>query len=156
LGVDLAYLGHRDDGLAALWEALRLAKETRAPRDLDAAYIWLTDVLTMLGRPRESARLAAEGIDVIRRYGIEYGPLLATHVEALVAAGEWEYADRVSAAALRANTANWPHNALLTRAELEAGRGDFDVARAHLDAALATVRQIERGSLRYDLVAVEL
>jgi len=156
IGVDLAYLGHRDDGLTALWQALRLAEETRGPRDLDAAYIWLTDVLTMLGRPRESARLAAEGVEVIRCYGIEYGPLLANHVEALVAAGEWEHADRVSAAALRANTANWPHNALFTRAELEAGRGDFDAARAHLDAALATVRQVERGSLRYDPVAVEL
>ena len=63
----------------------------------------------MLGRPRESARLAAEAVEVIRRYGIEHGPLLANHVEALVAAGEWEDADRVSAAALRANTANWPH-----------------------------------------------
>ena len=101
----------------------------------------------MLGRPRESARLAAEAVDVIRRYGIEHGPLLANHVEALVAVGEWEDADRVSAAALRANTANWPHNALISRAELEIGRGDFDAARAHLEAALATVREDERGSL---------
>ena len=156
LGVDLAYLGHGDDGLTTLWQALRLAEETRAPEDLDRAYVWLTDVLTMLGRPRESARLAAEGVEVIRRYGIEHGTLLANQVEALVATGEWDDADRVSAAALRANTANWPHHALISRAELEAGRGDFDAARAHLEAALATVREDERGSLTYDPVAAEL
>ncbi len=156
LGVDLAYLGRGDEGLATLWQALRVAEETGAPEDLDRAYIWLTDVLTMLGRPRESARLAAEGIEVVRRYGIEHGPLLANHVEALVAAGEWEQADGASAAALRENTANWPHNALIARAELEAGRGDFDAARAHLEAALATVREDERASRIYDPVAVDL
>ncbi|HEX5897815.1 MAG TPA: alpha/beta fold hydrolase, partial [Solirubrobacteraceae bacterium] len=156
LGVDLAYLGHGDDGLTTLRRAVRVAEETRAPEDLDRAYIWLTDVLTLLGRPRESARVAAEAVEVIRCYGIEHGPLLANLVEALVAAGEWEDADRVSAAALRANTANWPHNALITRAELEAGRGDFDAARAHLEAALVTVREDERGSRMYDPVAAEL
>ncbi len=156
LGVDLAYLGHGDDGVATLREALRLAEETGAPEDLDRAYIWLTDVLTMLGRPRESARLAAEGVNVIRRYGIEYGPLLANHVEALVATGEWDEADSVSAFALRVNTANWPHIALVKRAELEIGRGDFEAARSHLDAALASVREDQRGSLDYDPIAVEL
>src|SRR6185312_14275882 len=53
-------------------------------------------------------------------------------------------------------TANWPHQTLFTRAQLEAARGDFDAARAHLDDALATVRDDERSSPAYDLVAVEL
>jgi hypothetical protein len=110
----------------------------------------------MLGRPRESARLAAQGLDITRPYGIDRGTLLANEVEALVAAGEWDDADKVSAAALRAITASWPHQALLRRAELEAGRGDFDAARDHLDAALASVRDDVRGSLSFDLVAVEL
>jgi DNA-binding SARP family transcriptional activator/pimeloyl-ACP methyl ester carboxylesterase/tetratricopeptide (TPR) repeat protein len=156
LGVDLAYLGHGDDGLAALRQTLRLAEENGPPEDLDRAYTWLTDVLTMLGRPRESARLAAEGVNVVRRYGIEHGPLVSNHIEALVTVGEWEGADSVSAAALRANTANWPHHVLVSRAELEIGRGRFDDARAHLDAALATVREDIRGSWPYDLVATEL
>jgi DNA-binding SARP family transcriptional activator/pimeloyl-ACP methyl ester carboxylesterase/tetratricopeptide (TPR) repeat protein len=156
LGVDLAYLGHGEDGLATLRQALQVAETTKAPEDLDRAYIWLTDVLTMLGRPGDSARLAAEAVEVVQRYGIEHGPLLANLVEALVATGEWEEAERVSAAALRASTANWPHNTLMKRAELEAGRGDFDAARAHLEAARATVREDERGSLPYDLVVVEL
>jgi tetratricopeptide (TPR) repeat protein len=156
LGVDLAYLGRGDDGLEALWQALRLAEEDGQAEDLDRAYTWLTDALTMLGRPRESARLAAEAVNAVRRHGIEHATLVNNQAEALVAAGEWEDADRVSLAALRANTANWPHHALLRRAELEAGRGDFDAARAHLKAALATVREDDRGSLPYDLVVTEL
>ena len=70
LGADLAYLGHADDGLAALRQALRLAEQSGAPDDVSRAFTWLTDVLTMLGRPRESARLAEEAVAVIRRFGI--------------------------------------------------------------------------------------
>jgi tetratricopeptide (TPR) repeat protein len=156
LGIDRAYLGHGDEGLAVLWQALRVAQEDGSPENLDRAYTWLTDALTMLGRPRESARLAAEALEVVRRYGTEHGTLLANHIEALVATGEWDEADRVSAAALRAITANWPHATLEKRAQLEAGRGDFEAARAHLEAALATVREDERGSRSYDPVVVEL
>ena len=156
LGVDLAYLGHADDGLAALRQALRLAEQNGAPEDVSRAFTWLTDALTMLGRPRESARLAAEAVAVIRRFGIEHGPLMSNHFGALLAVGDWDAADRVSAAALRANTANRPHNALISRAEIEIGRGDFEAASAHLEAALATVREDKRGLLCYDAVTVEL
>jgi DNA-binding SARP family transcriptional activator/predicted ATPase/pimeloyl-ACP methyl ester carboxylesterase len=156
LGIDLAYLGEGDAGLTALWQSLRVAEKDRVPEDLDRAYTWLTDALMMLGRPRDSARLAAEAVEVVRRGGIEHGPLRSNQVEALIAVGEWDEADRVSAAALRAITANWPHQTLETRAQLEIGRGDFDAARAHLEAALASVREDERGSLAYDPVAVDL
>jgi hypothetical protein len=110
----------------------------------------------MLGRPRESARLSAVAMDALRGSGIEHTSNLANQVEALVAAGEWDEADRISAGALRAITANWPHQTLGTRVALEAGRGDFDAARAHLDAALVTVREDERGSRFIDPIAVEL
>ncbi|HEY7073775.1 MAG TPA: BTAD domain-containing putative transcriptional regulator [Solirubrobacteraceae bacterium] len=156
LGVDLAYLGHGDEGLTLLRQALRMAVEDGPPEELFRAYTCLTDVLTMLGRPRESARLAAEGAAAVRRYGIEHGTLVGNQVEALLASGEWDAADDVSAAALRANTANWPHHALTVRAAVETGRGDFDAARAHLEAALASVRDDDRGSRNYDPVVVEL
>jgi DNA-binding CsgD family transcriptional regulator/tetratricopeptide (TPR) repeat protein len=156
LGVDLAYLGHGDEGLAHVRSALRLAEENGVPEDLHRAYIFLTDVLTMLGRPRESADFAANVVDVVRRYGIEHGTLLANQVEALVAVGDWDEADRVGAAALRANTSNWPHQSYVHRAALDIGRGDFGAARGHLGAALATVREDERGSLPYSVVLVDL
>jgi tetratricopeptide (TPR) repeat protein len=155
-GVDLAYLGRGEEGLATLREALRLAEASGGPDNLVRAYTCVTDVLTMLGRPRESARLAAEAVEIVRRYGIEHGPLAANQVEALVAAGEWDEADRVSAVALRANTANWPHYALGSRAEIEVGRGEFVAARTHLDAALPSVREDVRGSFYHDPVIVEL
>jgi DNA-binding NarL/FixJ family response regulator len=65
--------------------------------------------------------------------------LVANHVEALLAIGEWEEADKVSAAALRATSANHPHIPLILRADLEIGRGDFDGSRAHLEAARPTL-----------------
>ena len=61
LGGDLAYLGRGEEGLAQLRQALQLAEEIGDPVGLERAYVNLTDVLTMLGRPRESARLAAGG-----------------------------------------------------------------------------------------------
>jgi len=153
--VDLAYLGRGEEGLAQLRRSLRLAHARGIPEELILTYTYLTDVLTMLARPRESARVAGEAGDALRPYGIEQSTIVANHVEALIAIGEWEEGTRVSAAALRATTRNWPHHRLVSRAELEIGRGDFDAARSHLEAALATVREDARGSLTYDPVAIE-
>jgi DNA-binding CsgD family transcriptional regulator len=122
---------------------------------LYGAYVALTDVLMMLGRPGKSARLAETGLDVLRRYGVDNTTLVANGVEALVASGEWDKAERLSAAALRAITANYPHQPLITRAELEVGRGDFDQARAHLDAAVPTVR-LDPAVATYDAFLAEL
>jgi DNA-binding NarL/FixJ family response regulator len=155
LGVDLAYLGRGDEGLARLSQALRLAEARADPIALERAYVNLIDVLMMLGRPRESARLAASALDVLRPYGHDHGTLVANRIEALVAGGEWDEADRLSAAALRAITASYPHQPLITRAELEVGRGGFDEARAHLEAARATLRE-DRDLATYATFVAEL
>jgi DNA-binding CsgD family transcriptional regulator/tetratricopeptide (TPR) repeat protein len=155
LGVDLSYLGRGDEGLARLSQALRLAEARADPIALERAYVNLTDVLMMLGRPRESARLAASALDVLRPYGHDHGTLVANRIEALVAGGEWDEADRLSAAALRAITASYPHQPLITRAELEVGRGGFDEARAHLEAARATLRE-DRDLATYATFVAEL
>jgi DNA-binding CsgD family transcriptional regulator/tetratricopeptide (TPR) repeat protein len=155
LGMGLAYVGRGDEGLAKLWQALRLAEAGADPVALENAYIALTDVLMMLGRPRESARLAESALEVLRPYGLDHSTLVANLVEALVAGGEWDEADCVSAAALRAITANYPHHRLITRAELEVGRGDFDQARAHLEAGRATLR-LDRDLATYAVFVAEL
>ena len=155
LGSGLAYLGRGEDGLAQLRQALRLAEQTRDPLALQRAYVVLTDALTMLGRPRESARLGAVGLDVIGRYGIDSTVLMSNYIEAQVAIGEWDSADTVSAAALRAITANYPYMLLMNRADIEIGRGRFDHARAHLDAARLTLRE-DRGLGIYDGYLAEL
>jgi DNA-binding CsgD family transcriptional regulator len=155
LGSDLAYLGRGDEGLARLGQALRLAEERGDPTPLQRVYITLTDVLMMLGRPRESARQAATGLDVLSRYGIDSTVLVANQVEALLASGEWDRADSLSATAIRASTASYPYMLLILRADIEFGRGDFDAARAHLDAASATLRE-DRALGLYDSSLAEL
>jgi len=155
LGVDLAYLGRGDQGLAQLWLALQLNDESAEPMALERAYVSLTDVLTMLGRPREAARLAETALKALHRYGIDHTTLVANRIEALLAIGEWAEADTLSAAALRAMTANYPHMPLIIRADVEVGRGDFDHARAHLEAARATLR-LDRDVATHDAYVTEL
>jgi DNA-binding CsgD family transcriptional regulator/tetratricopeptide (TPR) repeat protein len=155
LGSDLAYLGHADEGIAQLRLVVRLAEACGDRVSLQRAYVDLTDVLTMVGRPRESARLAHAALPGFRRYGLDHGSLVANRIEALVASGAWDEAERASEAALRAITANFPHHALITRAELEAGRGDFAAARAHYETARTTLH-LDRDVAIYDAFVSEL
>jgi len=155
LGGDLAYLGRGEEGLAHFREALLLAEETGDLIGLERAHVNLSDALMMLGRPGESARQAERGLEVVRKYGLDGTVLFANQIEALIAAGEWDNADGASATALRAVTANFPYMLFMLRADIELGRGDFAAARAHLDAALATLRE-DRGLGIYDIYLAEL
>jgi DNA-binding CsgD family transcriptional regulator len=109
----------------------------------------------MLGRPGESARVAAEGLAAVRRYGADATVLVANQVEALLAVGDWDEAERASVTALRTLTASYSYMALIIRADVEIGRGHFDAARAHLEAARATLRE-DRGLGVYDGYRAEL
>ena len=71
VGVDLVYVGFCEDGVARLRQALRLAAEVGDDIGLDRAYVNFTSVLTMLGRNVEAAQLGQEGLEVMRRRGIE-------------------------------------------------------------------------------------
>src|SRR5207248_8454700 len=108
---------------------------------LERAYGNLTDALTMLGRPGDSARLARAGLEVIRRYGLYSATLVSNQIEALLAIGDWDEAERLSAAALRGITSSFPDALLTIRAQVEIGRGELGAARAHLEAAGATLRE---------------
>jgi DNA-binding CsgD family transcriptional regulator/tetratricopeptide (TPR) repeat protein len=155
LGTDLAYLGRGEEGVAHHHEALHLAEEIGDRIGLERAWIHRTDVLTMLGRLRESVRAAQEGLEAMRRYGV-YSPLLvANQIEALHAIGDWDEAERLSVAALRGITSSYPGWLLTIRAGVEIGRGELDAARAHLEAALATLRE-DRGAGIYDVYVAEL
>jgi DNA-binding NarL/FixJ family response regulator len=155
LGSDLAYLGRGEEGLAQLGQAVRLAGETGDPVALQRAYISLTDVLTMLGRPAESARVGETGLAAVRGYGVDDTVLAANWIEALLAVGDWDEAERASVTALRTLTASYSYMALIIRADVEIGRGHFDAARAHLEAARATLRE-DRGLGVYDGYRAEL
>ncbi len=155
LGRDLAYVGRADEGLGYLRGALEHAEKSRDPHAVLNAYVPLTDVLMMLGRPRESARAGKQGLEVVQPYGIDSAVLLANTIEPLLAIGEWDEADKLSSTAVRAITANFPYMLLMLRADLEIGRGDLDAARSHLEAALVTLRE-DRGQGIYDVYLAEL
>ena len=155
VGSDLAYLGRGEEGLVHLNQALKLAEEIGDYWGLDRAYVNLTDVLTMLGRPGESARLGLEGLDVLRRHGIESAVLGANTVEALFAIGEWAEADRLSAAALRSIPDSFRPFLCLFRVALELGRGEVEPAREHLRDALPARGQ-DRGQGIYEILVAEL
>ena len=130
-GSGLAYLGRSEEGVADLRQALQLAEEFGDRVGLERAWVHLTDVLTMLGRLRESVRLGQEGLEVMRRYGIDSPLLVANQIEALIAIGDWDEADRLSAAGLCAITSSFPYWLLTIRAGVEIGRGELDAAREH-------------------------
>jgi DNA-binding CsgD family transcriptional regulator/tetratricopeptide (TPR) repeat protein len=155
VGVDLAHLGRAEEGLAHLRQALQLAEEIGDHWGLDRVYVNFTDVLAMLGRPRESARLGREGLEAMRRYGIHSSLIVSNLIEALLASGEWDEADRLSAGALRGITASFPYALFIVRALVEIERGEFDAARAHFEAAETTLRP-DRGHGLYDSWVADL
>ena len=148
-GADLAYMGRAVEGVAEFHRALKRAEELGDHWGLDRVYVNFTDALTMLGRPRESARLGQSGLEAMRRYGIHSPVLVANVVEALHASGDWDEADRVSAATLRGVPSSFPYALFIVRALVEVDRGEFDAARAHLEAADLTLRE-DRGLGLYD------
>ena len=154
-GVDLAYLGRAEEGVADLRRALQLAEEIGDHWGLERVYINFTDVLTMLGRPRESARLGQAGLEAMRRYGV-YSPLLISNqIESLLTIGDLDEAERLSAAALASVSSSFPYALLIVRALVEIERGQFDAARTHLEAATTTLRE-DRGLGLYDAWVADL
>jgi DNA-binding CsgD family transcriptional regulator/tetratricopeptide (TPR) repeat protein len=155
MAVDLAYLGRGEEGLASFRQALQLADQIGDHWGLERAYINLTDALTMLGCPRESAEVGRAGLEVMRRYGVDSPLLVSNQIESLLAIGDWDEADTLSAAALRAMASSFPYSLLIVRALVETQRGAFGAARAHLEAATETLRE-DRGLGLYDAWLAEL
>ena len=135
----------RRRGRGAALAGTQPAEESGDPLALLHAYVSLTDVLMMLGRPREAARIGERGLEAVRRYGIDQhaarcelhrGPARHRRV------GQSRQPQRGRAPR---HHRQLPYMLLMLRADLELGRGDFEAARAHLDAALATLRE-DRGA----------
>jgi DNA-binding CsgD family transcriptional regulator len=155
LAGDLTHQGCGEEGIARFRDALKLAAQIGDHWGLDRVYTNLTDALTMLGRPRQAAVLGREGTEVLRRYGIHSALVVANRIEALLESGDWQEADAVSAGALRQLVASFQYVPLLLRAELELGRGHFDDASAHMQAARPLVHD-RLGTITYCRCRAEL
>jgi DNA-binding CsgD family transcriptional regulator/tetratricopeptide (TPR) repeat protein len=155
IGFDLCYLGRGAEGIDHMHHALQLAEDIGDLVGLERAYVNVTDALTMLGRLWEAARLARAGLKTLSRYGVDSALLPANWIEALLATGQWDEADRLSATALRDTTTSFRSWLLVLRAELETARGRFHAAAEHLEAARAAADP-DHVLGRYDARVAEL
>ncbi len=93
LGVDVAYLGDLEGGLAMLAEASGLARRAGRLDDLMRAYANRTTLLDLGSRRLEALAAVEEGIAEARRWGQEavYGAFLRGNgADGLFALGRWE------------------------------------------------------------------
>jgi DNA-binding CsgD family transcriptional regulator/tetratricopeptide (TPR) repeat protein len=140
LGTAVARLGETDRGLAYLEEARRRGAELGAAKDEARACVNLSDLLDDLGRPEEAVAVATEGIEVAAAAGLRrtFGAFLAGNAAAsLYHLGRWEESARLTDDYLALGDDENLNTLTLrqTRAVLDAGRGEFEAALAHVEAA---------------------
>jgi DNA-binding CsgD family transcriptional regulator/tetratricopeptide (TPR) repeat protein len=140
LGTAIVRLDQIDRGLACLEDARRLAAELGAAKDEARACVNLSDILEDLGRLEESLTVATEGMEVASAAGLRrtFGAFLAGNAAStLCNLGRWEESARLTDAYLDLGDDEDLNTVTLrqSRAVLDAGRGDFAAALAHVRAA---------------------
>jgi DNA-binding CsgD family transcriptional regulator/tetratricopeptide (TPR) repeat protein len=139
-GTALARLDDPEGGLARLWESRRRSAELGAVKDEARACVNLTDLLEDLGHLEEAVAVGLEGIEVARAAGLArtFGAFLAGNTaSALYSLGRWEESARLASESLESGAEDDLNTVTLrqTMAVLDAGRGHFDSALAHVRAA---------------------
>ena len=138
LGSGSSNLGRAEAGVGPLRSGMRLAQDLDLPATALRGYVNLSDVLEMLGRHREAAQVAGEGLDLAVRAGLARttgANLTANQAEPLMRLGQWVDAEQLSAQALAARPEGLFGVALhKLRAELAAMRGRYDDANDELRA----------------------
>ena len=137
---DLAYLGRGDEGLAQLGRPCELAEEIGDPlacSGVRLAHRRAHDARTA-GRVGAARGGRARG-DAPHGGHAPCWP--RTGSRRCSRSGSGTRRTRPAPPRSAAITASYPHMLLMLRADLEVGRGQFDAARAHLEAARSTVRE---------------
>jgi DNA-binding CsgD family transcriptional regulator len=149
LGLSLAGLGELDAGLDALVAAREEGIGSARPSFIQPrpsiigtvihGYADLADVLDRAGRSEDATAITREGAELARRMGVggTWGRVLETHEAAgLLHLGRWDEAEELSRRLLRSGASGGAAARLLVvRARLEIGRGWFEDAATHLEAA---------------------
>ena len=140
LGTAVARLGEPERGLAYLEEARRRGAELGAAKDEARACVNLSDLLDDLGRPEEAVAAATAGMEVAAAAGLRrtFGAFLAGNAAAaLYSLGRWDETVRLTDGYLELGDDDNLNTVTLrqSRAVLDAGRGEFEAALAHVRAA---------------------
>jgi DNA-binding CsgD family transcriptional regulator/tetratricopeptide (TPR) repeat protein len=141
LGVDLAFLGDLDAGVAQLGEARRIAETVGKVDEVARAFASLSGLLESFGELEEATEVALEGAELAAGQGLErwHSPFLtAMAARARFALGRWDDAEvlldraagRVAPELAAARV--YIHAA---RSQLELARGRADAAAEHLAVA---------------------
>ncbi|HET7516905.1 MAG TPA: AAA family ATPase, partial [Actinomycetes bacterium] len=139
-GTAMARLDDPEGGLARLWASRRVAAELGSAKDEVRACVNLSDLLEDLGRLEEAVAVAMEGIEVARAAGLArtFGAFLAGNAaSSLYHLGRWEESAALSQASLELGDDEDLNTVTLRQsmAVLDAGRGEFASALAHVRAA---------------------
>ena len=126
--------------VAHLREARGIAEEVGDLDDLARAYLNLSELLARpLNRLDEALELAREGIELSRRVGLagDYGVSLQTNAaDVLIGLGRWDEAEALLTDAEERNPIEMAAiDVHQMCAKLHVGRGSYDEAVEHLDAA---------------------
>jgi DNA-binding CsgD family transcriptional regulator/tetratricopeptide (TPR) repeat protein len=162
LGCVLAGLGDVEAGIAALRRALALAEEAGTFHDIFRAYANRSAVLaSYAGREEEALQVALEGLERLRRLGLELAPpgnvLRGDVAHGLWFLGRWGEAEELTSEALaRELPVGFAQGLHLLQGRLQMARGRFDLAQVQGEVAEHLTERLtdplSHGSLQQYLV----
>jgi len=146
LGMALAYVGEDERAIEELEASVELAREAEDHAMTLRCHLNLSDVLQNLGRSRDSAAVAQQGLELAARVGLTrsvYGSLVAINAaEAQFHLGQWGAADRLLTRTAENELAR-PYASLVLdhRARIAALAGRYDDAATDVDASRRLVAE---------------
>ncbi|MEU1118113.1 MULTISPECIES: AAA family ATPase [unclassified Streptomyces] len=130
--------GDPEAGLAEMYEVRGRVIAEALVTDLSRAHINLPSALEGVGRSAEAVRVAMEGIEFCRKYGLvdTEGWVWANAAESLLSVGRWdEGAEAAARTQRRAQSAKPRGTAEMCSARLALFRGDYAAATRHIQSA---------------------
>jgi DNA-binding CsgD family transcriptional regulator/tetratricopeptide (TPR) repeat protein len=159
LGVCRTYLGHHDEGIALVREALALAQELDDPDALNRAYGNLGSLLMDIGRLEEAAALVTDSVAKGEElWGVAMEAATSNAATALIRLGRYDEAEALVMPVGARGLGGCAAGPDQTRASIEILRGHFDDAArllASADERTAGMTDVQqRGS--FHLLSAEL
>ncbi|MFI5041976.1 MAG: LuxR C-terminal-related transcriptional regulator, partial [Acidimicrobiales bacterium] len=159
LGCCRASLGHYEEGIALVRDALAVAEELARPDDLNRAYMGLSSLLVESGRLEEGAAVALDCVAMGEQlYGVRLNGAAGNSADALTRLGRYDGAEALLVQVGNRGVGSCSGEMPLFRAPIALRRGRFDeVARllAVADEETAGLSDVQRRGL-FHMLAAEL